>query len=82
MAVFLEPQNISLKIEAFLIELQVLYLNYTWEKSSQKHENDNISFKKSSPGDYLTIYDYPIPKINKIKVQTAVESVQTQRIWR
>ena len=77
---FLEPQNINFKRQGFSIESQVLDLNDTCERSSPKHDCDNSSFKKSSPGDNLTIYDYPIPKIHKIKAQTAVESVQIGRI--
>ena len=62
----LEPQNINLKFEAFSVELQVLYLNCTWERSSLKHDSDNISLVRSFLGDNLTILVGSYQKLMKL----------------
>ena len=62
----LEPQNINLKFEAFSVELQVLYLNYTWERSSLKHDSNNISLVTSFLGDNLTILVCSYQKLMKL----------------
>ena len=72
---FLEPQNINFKRQGFSIESQVLDLNDSCERSSPKHDFVDFSLKMSSPGDNLTLYVYLVPKIDKINVQTALESV-------
>ena len=72
----LEPENINLKFEAFSVELQVLYLNYTWERSSLKHDSYNISLKRSFLGDNLTILVCLISKTHEIVAKKAIESVK------
>ena len=44
-------------MSVFVRASEVLYLNYTWEKSSQKHDSVIISLKRSFLGDNLTIFD-------------------------